>query len=71
MYSSQTKKDETVLSEATRFMSPVVATNSSSEHMGSYRYKEPLQQEIDSQRNHPEILSAHQSNPYAQKLNAY
>lgn len=71
MYSAQTKKDETVLSDATRFMSPLVVTNSHAEHMGSYIYKEPLQQDIEMQRNHPEILSAHQSNPYAQKLNAY
>jgi hypothetical protein len=71
MYSAQTKKDEDVLSDASRFNSGMVAMNATSQDLGSYRYKEPLQQDIHVDRNGGEILSAFNQNPYSQKLNAF
>jgi len=71
MYSAQTKKDETVLSDATRFNVPQSIVTPDLVHLGSYRYNEPLQQDINVQRNEPSILSAHRQNPYTQSLNAY
>lgn len=70
-YVAQTKRDESVLADATRINPPMQIINSSMEHLGSYRYNEPLQQDIHVERNHPSILDAHRSNPYAQKLNAF
>jgi hypothetical protein len=67
-YSAQTKKDESVLSDAARFNMPVSIVNSSAEHLGSFRYNEPLQQDVNVQRNGPEILSAFKNNPYTQSL---
>ena len=69
-YSVQTKKDETVLSDATRFNTPMTAMTASSEHLGSFRYNEPLQQDVYVQRNGPEMLEAHRSNPYTQSLSS-
>lgn len=70
MYSAQTKKDETVLSEATRINAPLTAFVPSAEQLGSYRYTQPLQQDINIERNGPEILNALKQNPYAQSLHA-
>ena len=71
MYSAQTKKDETVLSEASRFNSGMVSINATAQDLGSYRYNEPLQQDINVERNAPSILSAFKNNPYSQKLDAF
>lgn len=71
MYSAQTRKDETVLSDASRFNAPKSAFTADSQHLGSYRYNEPLQQDIHMERNHPGILDARQSNPLAIPLNSY
>ena len=71
MYSAQTRRDESVLSDASRFNPPKSAFTASSEHLGSYRYNEPLQQDINVERNHPAILDALQQNPLALPLNAY
>ena len=68
MYSTQTKKDEDVLADASRFNSGMVATSKSAQHMGSYRYNEPLQQDVNVQRNEPSLLNAFHQNPYSQKL---
>jgi hypothetical protein len=68
MYSTQTKKDEGVLSDASRFNSGMVATNASAQHMGSYRFNEPLKEDVHMERNEPGILAAFNSNPYSQKL---
>jgi len=38
--------------------------------MGSYRYNEPLQQDVNVQRNEPSILNAFNQNPYSQKLSS-
>jgi len=71
MYSAQTKKDEDVLSEASRFNSGMVSMNATAQDLGSYRYKEPLQQDVNVDRIAPSILSAFNQNPYSQKLNAF
>jgi hypothetical protein len=70
-YSAQTRKDETVLSDATRFNAPKSAFTASSEHLGSFKYNEPLQQDVNIERNHPGILDALNTNPLALPLNAY
>jgi hypothetical protein len=70
-YSAQTRKDESVLSDAARFNAPKSAFTADSQHLGSYRYNEPLQQDIHVERNHPGILDARQSNPLALPLNSY
>lgn len=70
-YSAQTKKDESVLSDATRFNVPQNIVTAGLEHLGSYRYNEPLQQDIYTQRNAPSTLSALKSNPYSHGVNAY
>jgi hypothetical protein len=70
-YSAQTRKDETVFSDASRFNAPKSVFTADSQHMGSYRYNEPLQQDIHVERNHPGILDARHSNPLAIPLNSY
>jgi hypothetical protein len=70
MYSAQTKKDESVLSDATRFNVPVQRINAHAEHLGSYRYNAPLQQDAYLQRNESSILDAFKANPYSQPLNS-
>lgn len=72
-YSAQTKRDETILSDAARFNggANVVGTPSTGEHLGSYRYNEPLKQDVHVDRNEPGILKAFNENPYSQKLNSY
>lgn len=70
-YAAQTKKDETVLSDASRFNVPQNIVTPGLEHLGSYRYNEPLQQDIYTQRNHPSSISALKKNPYSQPLNSY
>lgn len=71
MYSAQTRKDETVLSDASRFNAPKSAFTPDSQHLGSFKYNEPLQQDVHIERNHPGILDARQSNPLAIPLNSY
>jgi len=70
-YSVQTKKDESVLSDATRINPPTQIINAHADSLGSFRYNEPLQQDIYVDRNHPSILDAHQNNPYTQKLTSF
>jgi hypothetical protein len=71
MYSAQTRKDESVLSDASRFNAPKSAFTADSQHLGSFKYNEPLQQDIHLERNHPGILDALQNNPLALPLNSY
>jgi len=71
MFSIQTKKDESVLSDATRFNVPQSTVTPDLVHLGSYRYNEPLQQDINVSRNEPAILDAYRKNPYTKPLNAY
>jgi hypothetical protein len=70
-YSAQTRKDESVLSDASRFNVPQSFVTADSQHLGSYKYNEPLQQNILVERNHPSIIEAHQNNPYTQPLNSF
>ena len=70
-YTAQTKKDETVLSDASRFNVPQNIMTPGLEHLGSYRYNEPLQQDIYTQRNQPSTISALKTNPYSQGVNNY
>lgn len=69
-YGAQTKRDETVLSDATRFNSGMVAIPAHSEHYGSYTYNAPLQQDVYINRNETGILDAFKANPYTQPLNS-
>jgi hypothetical protein len=69
-YSIQTKKDESVLSDTFRFMVPKSATTPDGQHLGSYRYNEPLKQDILVERNHPSTIDAFKQNPYTQSLNS-
>ena len=71
MYSAQTKKDEGVLSDASRMNSGMVSMNATAQDLGSYRYNEPLKQDVYSERNGSEILKAFNQNPYSQKLNSF
>jgi hypothetical protein len=71
MYSAQTKKDESVLSAAARVNQGLVSINATGEDLGSYRYNEPLQQDIEVERMSGDILKAFKQNPYTQNLNAY
>jgi hypothetical protein len=71
MYSAQTRKDETVLSDASRFNVPQSYVTPDGQHLGSFKYNEPLQQDIYTERNHPAIIEAHQNNPYSQPLNSF
>lgn len=70
-YSAQTKKDESVLSDATRFNVPQNIMTPGLSQLGSYRYNEPLQQDINMERNGPSVISALKNNPYSQPLNVY
>lgn len=69
-YSAKNDKDDTRLSEAARFNAPMVSMNASAEALGSYRFNTPLQQDINMERNAPDLLSAHRSNPYTQSLSS-
>ena len=70
-YSAQTKRDETVLSDATRFNSGMISLPVQADNLGSYTYNAPLQQDVYMQRNEPSILDAHRQNPYTQKLTSF
>jgi hypothetical protein len=70
-YSAQTKRDESVLADAARMNVPLQRINAGSEHLGSYRFNAPLQQDVHINRNEPSILSAHSQNPYTQPLNSF
>jgi hypothetical protein len=70
MFSIQTKKDESVLSDATRLNVPQSFVTPGSEHLGSYRYNEPLKQDIHVDRNDSYVLDAFKNNPYTQSLSS-
>lgn len=70
-YSAQTKKDESVLSDATRMNSGMLAIPAHTDHYGSYSFNAPLQQDVNISRNEVGILDAYKSNPYTQPLNSY
>uniref|UniRef100_A0A6C0JIS4 Uncharacterized protein n=1 Tax=viral metagenome TaxID=1070528 RepID=A0A6C0JIS4_9ZZZZ len=70
-YSVQTKRDETVLSDAFRFNAPKSAFTPDGQHLGSFKYNEPLQQDVHVERNHPSIVDAFRNNPYTQTLSSF
>lgn len=70
-YSIQTKKDESVLSDTFRFMVPKSAVTPDGQHLGSYRYNEPLKQDVLVERNHPSTIDAFKQNPYTQSLSSF
>ena len=71
-YSVQSKFDmDSVLGSATRVNVPQQVVTTGSQQLGSYRYNEPLQQDVLVERNHTGILDAFKSNPYTQKLSSY
>jgi hypothetical protein len=70
-YSIQTRKDETVLSDAARFNVPQSYTTPGGEQVGSYRFNAPLQQDIHTERNHPSMIDAFKQNPYTQPLTSF
>jgi len=70
-YGSQTKKDETVLADATRINPPLQRINAHTESIGSYHYNAPLQQDVYINRNETAILDAYKSNPFTQPLNSF
>jgi hypothetical protein len=71
-YAVQSKYDmDSMLTGSTRLNVPLQVLNSSSEHMGSYRYNQPLQQDVNMERNNSSILDALSANPYAQKLTSF
>jgi hypothetical protein len=70
-YSAQTRKDESVLSDASRLNVPQSFVTPSGDQLGSYRFSNPLQQDIHTERNHPSIIDAHKNNPYTQPLNSF
>jgi len=71
-YSTNVKYDmDSMLTGATRMNVPQQALVSSAEHLGSYRYNQPLQQDVNVERNSSALLDAFKNNPYTQKLNSY
>lgn len=71
-YSAQSKYDmDSMLTASTRLNVPLQALNTGPEHVGSYRYNEPLQQDVNVERNNSAILKAFEDNPYTQKLTSF
>lgn len=70
-YSIQTRKDESILSAAARIMPPQSYVTPDAQQLGTYRYNEPLQENINVERNNPDIVSAFNQNPYTQPLNSF
>jgi hypothetical protein len=63
-------KDEDMLVNVRQFVDPanIVPVTSSTQHIGEYRYTEPLPQDTEITRMDPGILDAFKSNPYTQSL---
>lgn len=64
-------RNEQAILDATRFNVGLSENAASAEHLGSYRFNQPLQEDIHVQRNHPSILKAFGENPYTKPLNAF
>jgi hypothetical protein len=70
-YNVQTVKDENILVNSRGFEAPLKTFGGqppTSAQMGSVKYYEPLQEDINVQRNQPSILDAFKKNPYTQSL---
>ena len=70
-YSAQTKRNEQVFIDAARMQPGTAAMPASAENLGSFKYKEPLDQGINVTRMDKDILKAYKQNPYTQTLDAY
>jgi hypothetical protein len=70
-YSSQSKRNEQAILDATRINSGLLSTNHVAEHLGSFKYTAPIQSDINLQRNHPDIQTAFVKNPFTQPLTSY
>jgi hypothetical protein len=70
-YSAQTKRNEQVFIDAARFQAGSSAMPASAENLGSYKFKERLDQGINVTRMDGNILKAYKQNPYTQTLDAY
>jgi hypothetical protein len=70
-YNVQTHRDETLLNNSRSFEAPLMTFGGqapTASQMGSVKYFEPLQEDINVQRNNPGILDAFKKNPYTQSL---
>jgi hypothetical protein len=70
-YNVQTHKDESLMVNSRGFEAPLMTFGGqapSSSQMGSVKYFQPLQEDINVQRNNPGILDAFKKNPYTQSL---
>jgi hypothetical protein len=71
-YSVQKKYDmDSMLQSATRYNVPQQALTTEASQLGSFRYNQPLQEDINVERNNPDLLSAFKSNPYTKNLGSY
>jgi len=72
-YSAVSNRNEQAIIDAARMNggANVVGSPVTAEHLGSYRFSQPLQEDIHVQRNHPSLLNAFHSNPYSKPLNAF
>jgi hypothetical protein len=60
-----------MLEGATRYNVPQQIVNTEASQLGSFRYNQPLQEDINVERNNPDLLSAFKSNPYTKSLGSY
>ena len=70
-YNVQTHRDESLLLNSRGFEAPLMTFGGqapTASLQGSVKYFEPLQEDINVQRNNPNILDAYKNNPYTQSL---
>jgi len=64
-------RNEQAIIDASRFNVGKSANAASAEHLGSYKFNQPLKEDAQVERIDPSYLKAFNSNPLAQKLNAF
>jgi hypothetical protein len=72
-YNVQTHRDETLLNNTRGFEVPMMTLGGqapTADQQGSTKYVVPLQEDIYTQRNEPNILDAFKKNPYTQSLSS-
>jgi hypothetical protein len=70
-YNVQTHRDESLLLNSRGFEAPLMTFGGqapTADLQGSVKYFEPLKEDINVQRNNPNILDAYRNNPYTQSL---
>lgn len=70
-YNVQTHRDESLLLNSRGFEAPLMTFGGqapTADLQGSVKYFEPLKEDVNIQRNNPNILDAFRSNPYTQSL---